>query len=54
MLGAAEWFAQKKGPGADEPTVLYGDTAGQKSMSYAAAEAGKPFWLLTAFPRDQK
>jgi adhesin transport system outer membrane protein len=54
MFGASEWFAQNKGQIPDEPTVLYGDTAGQQSMSYAAAEQGKPLWLLTAFPRDRK
>jgi adhesin transport system outer membrane protein len=51
-FGASEWFAQQKGPGADEPVVLYGDAAGQGSTSYAAT--GKPHWLLTTFPLDQK
>jgi outer membrane protein, adhesin transport system len=54
MLGASEWFAQKNGRGADGPTVLHGDSAGEQSMSYAATEPGKPFWLLTAFPSDRK
>jgi len=61
--GVAEWFAQNKARSADEPTVLRGtdapivlhaDPAGQQSMSYAAAEPGKPLWLLTAFPNDKK
>jgi len=51
MLGVSEWFAQKKAPSADQPILLHGD--GQQSMSYAA-EPGKPYWLLTAFPRDRK
>jgi outer membrane protein, adhesin transport system len=60
--GVAEWFSQNKARGADEPTVLRGtdapivlhaDPAGQ-SMSYAAAEPGKPLWLQTAFPPDKK
>jgi len=34
--------------------MLHGDTTGQQSMSYAAAEPGKPLWLLTAFPPDKK
>jgi outer membrane protein, adhesin transport system len=62
--GVAEWFAQNnKARSADEPTVLRGtdapivlhtDPAGRQSMSYAAAEPGKPLWLLTAFPNDKK
>jgi len=40
--------------GTEAPIVLHGDTAGQQSMSYASAEPGKPLWLLSAFPRDQK
>jgi adhesin transport system outer membrane protein len=51
MLGVSEWFAQKQAPVADQPVVLHPD--GQQSMSYAG-EPGKPYWLLTAFPRDQK
>ena len=53
MLGTSEWFAQKNGrsPG---PTVAHVDPTGQAAMSYASTEAGKPFWLLTAFPTDQK
>jgi adhesin transport system outer membrane protein len=50
MLGVSEWFAEKKAPSADQPVVLHAD--GSQSMSYA--DAGKPYWLLTAFPRDQK
>jgi len=61
--GVAEWFAQNKARGTNEPVVLrgsdapvvlHGDPAGQQSMSYAAAEPGKPLWLLTAFPSDKK
>ena len=53
MLGTSEWFAQKNGrsPG---PTVAHVDPTGQAAMSYASTETGKPFWLLTAFPTDQK
>jgi adhesin transport system outer membrane protein len=51
MLGVSEWFAQKQAPVADQPVVLHPD--GQQSMSYAG-KPGKPYWLLTAFPRDQK
>jgi adhesin transport system outer membrane protein len=55
LFGAPEWFAQNnKGQIPNEPTVLYGDTAAQQPMSYASAEPGKPLWLLSAFPRDQK
>jgi outer membrane protein, adhesin transport system len=55
LFGAPEWFAQNnKGQIPNEPTVLYGDTAGQQPMSYASAEPAKPLWLLSAFPRDQK
>jgi adhesin transport system outer membrane protein len=54
LFGASEWFAQNRGQVPNEPTVLYGDTAAQQSMSYASAEPAKPLWLLTAFPRDQK
>jgi len=54
MIGVSEWFAQKRGaPATDQPTVLYGDTSGQPS-AYAATEAGKPYWLVTAFPQDRK
>jgi outer membrane protein, adhesin transport system len=61
--GVAEWFAQNKARtanepvvlrGTDAPVVLHGDPAEQQSMSYAAAEPGKPLWLLTAFPADKK
>src|SRR6266478_641317 len=61
--GVAEWFAQNKARtanepvvlrGTDAPVVLHADPAGQQSMSYAAAEPGKPLWLLTAFPHDKK
>jgi outer membrane protein, adhesin transport system len=55
LFGAPEWFAQNnKGQIPNEPTVLYGDTTPQEPMSYASAEPGKPLWLLSAFPRDQK
>jgi outer membrane protein, adhesin transport system len=56
LFGASEWFTQNQNKGQipNEPTVLYGDTAGQQPMSYASAEPGKPLWLLSAFPRDQK
>jgi adhesin transport system outer membrane protein len=61
--GVAEWFSQNKARSSEEPTVLRGtgapvvlhaDPAGQQSMSYAAAEPGKPLWLQTAFPPDKK
>jgi adhesin transport system outer membrane protein len=52
MLGVSEWFAQKQAPIADQPVVLHAD--GQQPMSYAGGGPGKPYWLLTAFPRDQK
>ncbi len=61
--GVAEWFAQNKARSSDEPVVLrgtdapvvlHGDGAGQQSMSYAAAEPGKPLWLQTAFSPDKK
>ena len=51
MLGALEWFAQKNGP---DQVVAHVDPTGQGTMSYASTEQGKPFWLLTAFPSDQK
>ena len=38
MPGVSEWLAQKSGHAGDEPTVLYADPAGQRSMSYAATE----------------
>jgi outer membrane protein, adhesin transport system len=50
MPGVSEWFAEKKASSADQPIVLHADG---ESMSYAA-EPGKPYWLLTAFPRDRK
>jgi adhesin transport system outer membrane protein len=54
IFGAPGWLAQNKGQIPDQPTVLYGDTGGQQPLSYAATEPGKPLWLLSAFPRDQK
>jgi len=51
MLGALEWFAQKNGP---DQVVAHVDPTGQGTRSYASTEQGKPFWLLTAFPSDQK
>jgi adhesin transport system outer membrane protein len=53
VSGAAEWFVQKKSP-ADEPVVSDRNSVGQQSMSYAETQPGKPFWLLSAFPGDQK
>ena len=54
MLGASEWFAQQSGrkPGAAEAHI--DPTASQSMMSYAAADKGKPFWLLSAFPVEQR
>jgi outer membrane protein, adhesin transport system len=52
MIGVREWLVQNRNP-ANEPVVLYGD-GGARTMSFAAAEQGKPHWLLTAFPQDQK
>ena len=53
MLGASEWFAQETGRGPESSAVQVDPTV-QRSMSYASTEKGKPFWLLTAFPLDQK
>jgi hypothetical protein len=53
MLGASEWFAQETGRGPESSAVQVDPTV-QRSMSYASTEKGKPFWLLTAFPPDQK
>jgi adhesin transport system outer membrane protein len=53
MTGVSEWFAQKRALATDQPAVVYGNTSGQPS-AYAAPEAGKPYWLLTAFPQDRK
>jgi adhesin transport system outer membrane protein len=53
MIGVSEWFAEKKAPVADQPTVLYGDAA-QQPLSYASPAQGKPYWLVTAFPTDRK
>lgn len=50
MSGVREWFAQRRSA-ENEPVVLYGDT---RTLSYAAADQGKPYWLLTAFPQGQK
>jgi outer membrane protein, adhesin transport system len=51
MFGAAEWFAQTRST-ANSPVGLYGDGQ-QQAMAYAA-QPGKPHWLLSAFPEDQK
>jgi len=51
MLGAREWFAQNKPRSTNEPAEL---ASGQQPMAYAAAEQGKPHWLLTLFPADKK
>jgi outer membrane protein, adhesin transport system len=53
MTGVTEWLAQKRSS-ANGPVVLNGDASGQRTTSYAAADQGKPHWLLTAFPQDQK
>ncbi len=53
MLGASEWFAQKRGHN-PESAVAHVDPTEQRSMSFAAIEQRKPFWLLTAFPADRK
>lgn len=53
MLGAPEWFAQKKGH-SPVSAVAHVDPTEQRSMSYAATEKGKPYWLLTAFAPDPK
>jgi adhesin transport system outer membrane protein len=47
MLGAKEWFAQKSNQGTNQPMALSDQ---QASLSYA--EPGKPFWMLTAFPKN--
>lgn len=52
ILGASEWFAQKSGR-APQQTMAYVDPTSQ-SMSYAPADAGKPHWLLSAFPIEPK
>jgi outer membrane protein, adhesin transport system len=48
--GVSEWVAEKTAPTADQPTVIYG----QQASSFAATEAGKPYWLLNAFPQNPK
>jgi adhesin transport system outer membrane protein len=50
MTGVTEWLALRRSA-ANEPVVIYGDP---RTMSYAAADQGKPHWLLTAFPQEQK
>jgi adhesin transport system outer membrane protein len=45
--GMPEWLAPKSNQGADQPS---GATGGQSTLSYA--ESGKPFWMLTAFPKN--
>ena len=51
MLGVSEWFAQNKPRSAGEPVQLGSE---QQPMAYAATEQGKPHWLQTVFPSDQK
>jgi adhesin transport system outer membrane protein len=51
LIGAAEWFAQRRGSQSDQIAM---NDAGQRSMSYAAADPAKPYWLLTAFPPEAK
>jgi adhesin transport system outer membrane protein len=54
MLGASEWFAQKGGRNPGPANAHVDPTASQSMMSYASADNGKPFWLLSAFPVEQK
>ena len=53
MLGASEWFAQKNGRNPSQVDAHVDPTVPQ-AMSYASADRGKPFWLLSAFPVEQK
>lgn len=50
MVGVAEWFAQKR-PAANEQVAL---NEAAQATAYASADRGKPYWLLTAFPKDAK
>jgi len=50
MGGVGEWFAPKSNQGTDQLSAPTGAAAGQNTMSYA--ETGKPFWMLSAFPKN--
>jgi outer membrane protein, adhesin transport system len=45
-----DWLAPNSNPGTDKPSVPAGAAAGQSALSYA--DSGKPFWMLTAFPKN--
>jgi adhesin transport system outer membrane protein len=53
LLGAAEWFAEKDGRNPGQ-LAAHVDPTVQQSTSYASADRGKPFWLLSAFPIEPK
>ena len=54
MLGAPEWFAQKNGLHPGQVDAHIDPTVTRSAMSYASADRGKPFWLLSAFPVEQR
>ena len=54
MLGASEWFAQKNGRNPSLGEAHVDPTVPPSTMSYASADKGKPFWLLSAFPIEPK
>ncbi|MBR1212622.1 TolC family outer membrane protein [Bradyrhizobium sp. JYMT SZCCT0180] len=53
MLGAPEWFAQKRGYEPSQTIAHVDPTVGQ-SMSFAPSDQGKPHWLLSAFASARK
>lgn len=53
MLGAPEWFAQKRGYEPSQTIAHVDPTVGQ-SMSFAPSDQGKPHWLLSAFASTKK
>jgi adhesin transport system outer membrane protein len=53
LLGAPEWFAEKNGQNPGQLAAHVDPTVTQ-SMSFASANKGKPFWLLSAFPVEPK
>jgi hypothetical protein len=46
MIGVREWLAQKSNQGLGQQA----EPTGQNELSYA--EAGKPYWMLTAFHKN--
>jgi len=45
-----DWLTPNSNPGTDKPSVPTGTAAGQSALSYA--DSDKPFWMLTAFPKN--